>query len=175
MSQALRKITGAINKSRTVVIFTNQLRMKIGVMFGNPETTPGGMALKFYASVRIDTRKIETLKEGDNPIGSRHRARIVKNKVSPPFRVAEFDILNTGGISKSGGLIDVGIEMGVLTKKGAFIYLDNTILAQGREAARTHLDENPKIAKQIEDHIWKLVKDGKRQLPKQVGEIDAQD
>jgi recombination protein RecA len=175
MSQALRKITGAINKSRTVVIFTNQLRMKIGVMFGNPETTPGGMALKFYSSVRIDTRKIETLKDGETPIGSRHRARIVKNKVSPPFRVAEFDILNSGGISKSGGLIDVGLELGILTKKGAFIYFENAILAQGREAARIHLTENPKLAKQIEDNIWKIVKDGKKTLPKQVGEIDDQD
>ncbi len=172
MSQALRKITGAISRSRSVVIFTNQLRMKIGVMFGNPETTPGGMALKFYSSIRIDTRKIETLKDGDLAIGSRHRARVVKNKVAPPFRVAEFDILNTGGISKSGGLIDVGLELGILTKKGAFIYYGDAIIAQGREAARTHLDENHKLAKQIEDAIWKSVKEGKKQLPKQVGEID---
>src|SRR3990167_4398309 len=122
MSQALRKITGAISKSHTVVIFTNQLRMKIGIMFGNPETTPGGMALKFYSSIRLDSRKIETLKDGDEAIGSRHRIRVVKNKVAPPFRVAELDILNDGGISKSGGLIDVGLELGVLTKKGSFIY-----------------------------------------------------
>lgn len=172
MSQALRKITGAISKSHCVVIFTNQLRMKIGVMFGNPETTTGGMALKFYSSVRIDTRKIETLKDGDTVIGSRHRARIVKNKVAPPFRVAEFDILNSGGISRSGGLIDVGLELGILTKKGAFIYHNDAIIAQGREAARAYLDENPKSAKVIEEAIWKSVKDGKTQLPKQVGEID---
>lgn len=175
MSQALRKITGAISKSRTVVIFTNQLRMKIGVMFGNPETTPGGMALKFYASVRIDVRKIETLKDGDNPIGSRHRARVVKNKIAAPFRVAEFDILNTSGISKPGGLIDVGLELGVLTKKGAFIYFGDAILAQGREAARNALTENTKLAKQVEDAIWKSVKDGKKNLPQQVGEKDEEE
>jgi len=174
MSQALRKITGAIAKSKAVVIFTNQLRMKIGVMFGNPETTPGGMALKFYASVRIDTRKIETLKDGDVVIGSRHRARVVKNKVAPPFRVAEFDILNTGGISKSGGLIDVGLELGVLTKKGAFIYFGDTIIGQGREAARAALDENHKLGKQVEDAIWKAVKTAKTPLPKQVGEIEEE-
>jgi len=172
MSQALRKITGAISKSRTVVIFINQLRMKIGVMFGNPETTTGGMALKFYSSVRVDVRKIETLKDGDKPIGSRHRARIVKNKVAPPFSVAEFDILNNGGISKSGGLIDVGLELGILTKKGAFIYHGAEILGQGREAVRILLNENAKLSKQIEDAIWKSVKEGKKILPKQVGEID---
>jgi len=174
MSQALRKITGAISKSRTVVIFTNQLRMKIGVMFGNPETTSGGMALKFYASIRIDTRKIETLKDGDKPIGSRHRARIVKNKVAPPFSVAEYDILNNGGINRAGGLIDVGLELEVLTKKGAFIYHNDVILAQGREAARLALTENTKLAKQIEDAIWKIVKEGKKSLPKQVGEINEE-
>ncbi len=172
MSQALRKITGAISKSHTVVIFTNQLRMKIGVMFGNPETTPGGMALKFYSSIRLDSRKIETLKDGDVAIGSRHRVRVVKNKVAPPFRVAELDILNDGGISRSGGLIDVGLELEVLTKKGAFIYFGEQILGQGREAARQYLNENPKIAKQIEETIYKIVKDGKKQLPKQVGEIE---
>lgn len=174
MSQALRKITGAISKSRTVVIFTNQLRMKIGVMFGNPETTPGGMALKFYCSIRLDSRKIETLKDGDEAIGSRHRVRVVKNKVAPPFRVAEFDILNNGGISKSGGLIDVGLELGVLNKKGAFIYFGEHIIGQGREAARTQLNENHKMAKQIEEAIIKIVKDGKKQLPKQVGEIEEE-
>jgi len=174
MSQALRKITGAISKSKCVVIFTNQLRMKIGVMFGNPETTTGGMALKFYSSVRIDVRKIETLKDGDLAIGSRHRARIVKNKVAPPFRVAEFDILNAGGISKVGGLIDVGLELEVLHKKGAFIYFGEIILGQGREAARAFLQENPKIAKQISDAIWKVVKEAKKPLPKQVGETEEE-
>jgi recombination protein RecA len=149
--------------------------MKIGVMFGNPETTTGGMALKFYSSVRIDTRKIETLKDGDLVIGSRHRARVVKNKVAPPFRVAEFDILNDGGISKTGGLIDVGIELGVLTKKGAFIYFGETIIGQGREAARAFLNENHKVAKQIEDAIWKIAKDTKKPLPKQVGEAEVEE
>lgn len=175
MSQALRKITGAIAKSKTVVIFTNQLRMKIGVMFGNPETTTGGMALKFYASVRIDIRKIESLKDGDLVIGSRHRARIVKNKLAPPFRVAEFDILNSGGISKSGGLIDVGIELGVLNKKGAFIYHDSNILGQGRLAAVTYLNENPKAAKALEDAIHKSVKDGKKAPIKQVVEEESEE
>jgi recombination protein RecA len=175
MSQALRKITGAISKSRSVVIFTNQLRMKIGVMFGNPETTPGGMALKFYSSIRIDTRKIESLKDGDLVIGSRHRARIVKNKVSPPFRVAEFDILNNGGISKTGGLIDVGIELGILNKKGSFVYLGDTIIGQGRNASVEFLKSNPKVAKQIEEGIWKIAKDAKTPLPKQMGESETEE
>lgn len=173
MSQALRKITGAISKSRSVIIFTNQLRMKIGVMFGNPETTTGGMALKFYSSIRIDVRKIETIKEGDVAIGSRHRARIVKNKLAPPFRVAEFDILNSGGISKNGSLIDVGVELGMLTKKGAFIYFNEVILGQGRLTAVAYLEENPKVAKQIEEAIHKSVKDGKKIIPKQIGDIIA--
>lgn len=120
MSQALRKLTGVISKSKTVCIFTNQLRQKIGVMFGNPETTTGGLALKFYASVRMDVRKIETLKDGDKVVGSRHRVKIVKNKVSTPFRIAEFDVMGTG-ISREGGILDVGIEMQVLSKSGAFI------------------------------------------------------
>ncbi len=175
MSQALRKITGAIAKSRTVVIFTNQLRMKIGVMFGNPETTPGGMALKFYASIRIDTRKIESIKDGDLVIGSRHRARVVKNKVAPPFRVAEFDILNDGGISREGGLIDVGVELGVLTKKGAFIYFNEAILGQGKQAAVEELKTNHKTAKAVEEAIWKVAKDTKKPLPKQVGEVEEEE
>ena len=159
MSQALRKLTGVISKSKTVVIFTNQLRHKIGVMFGNPETTPGGLALKFYASIRMDTRKIETLKDGEKAIGSRHRVRIVKNKVAPPFRIAEFDILEYG-ISKEAGIIDVGLELGVLSKTGAFIRLGEKMLGQGREAARIYLTENPKSAKEILDTIWKVFKSG---------------
>jgi len=159
MSQALRKLTGVISKSKTVAIFTNQLRQKIGVMFGNPETTPGGLALKFYASMRMDTRKIETLKDGDRAIGSRHRVRIVKNKVAPPFRIAEFDILESG-ISREGGIIDVGLEIGVLTKSGAFIRFGEKMLGQGKEAVRLYLVENHKLAKEILDAIWKAFKAG---------------
>lgn len=159
MSQALRRLTGVISKSKTVALFTNQLRQKIGVMFGNPETTPGGLAMKFYASLRIDTRKIETLKDGDKAIGSRHRVRIVKNKVAPPFRIAEFDILE-GGISYEGQIIDVGIELGVLTKSGAFIRFNERMLGQGKEAVRIYLSENPKLAKEILDAIWKSYKTG---------------
>jgi len=159
MSQALRKLTGVISKSKTVAIFTNQLRQKIGIMFGNPETTPGGLALKFYASMRMDIRKIETLKDADKVIGSRHRVRVVKNKVAPPFRIAEFDILETG-ISKEGGIIDVGLELGVLTKSGAFIRFGEKMLGQGKEAVRIHLIENQKLAKEILEAIWKTFKTG---------------
>jgi recombination protein RecA len=172
MSQALRKLTGAISKSKTVVIFTNQLRLKIGVMFGNPETTTGGMALKFYASVRMDVRKIETIKDGDKAIGSRHRVRIVKNKVSPPFRIAEFDIMNDG-ISKEGGILDVGIELGVITKSGAFLKYNNQIIAQGREAAKQVLRENAKLSKELLDHIWKATKTVK--VPVEVGMEDEEE
>lgn len=159
MSQALRKLTAVISKSKTIVIFTNQLRQKIGVMFGNPETTTGGMALKFYASIRMDSRKIESLKDGDRVIGSRHRVRIVKNKVSPPFRVAEFDVMHDG-ISKEGGLIDVGLELNILTKSGAFLKYGTQMLGQGREAAKIFLKENGKLTKEITDAIWKAVKTG---------------
>ncbi len=159
MSQALRKLTGVISKSKTVTIFTNQLRQKIGVMFGNPETTPGGLALKFYASVRLDVRKIETIKDGDTVIGTRHRVRVVKNKVSPPFRVAEFDIMNTG-IPRESGIIDVGLEFAIISKSGAFLRYGETMLGQGREAAKSYLLENPKIAKAIMEDIWKKVKAG---------------
>jgi recombination protein RecA len=171
MSQALRKLTGAISKSKTVVIFTNQLRLKIGVMFGNPETTTGGMALKFYASIRIDTRKIDSIKDSQGVvIGSRHRARVVKNKVAPPFRTAEFDIMNVGGISKSGGILDVGIEMGIIAKSGAFLKYDEKLLGQGREAAKIYLEENPKLADEITKKVWDQVKSGKKQIPKELGE-----
>lgn len=157
MSQALRKLTGVISKSKTSAIFTNQIRQKIGVMFGNPETTPGGLALKFYASMRLDIRKIQTLKDGEQAIGSRHRVRVVKNKLAPPFRVAEFDILNSG-ISWEGGLIDVGLELNVLEKTGAFIKYNNQILGQGKEAAKLHLLENQKLAKEILQQILQAVK-----------------
>ncbi|MGI6776229.1 MAG: recombinase RecA [Patescibacteria group bacterium] len=153
MSQALRKLTGAIAKSKTAVIFTNQIRQKIGVMFGNPETTPGGLALKFYSSVRLDMRKIGTIKIGEEVIGSRHRVRVVKNKVAPPFRVVEFDIMNEGGISKSGDLLDLAVEKGVVLKSGAFYRYQEGILGQGREAAKKFLEENPKVMTEIEGKL----------------------
>lgn len=155
MSQALRKLTGVISKSKTVVIFTNQLRQKIGIMFGNPETTPGGLALKFYASVRMDSRKIETLKDGDRVIGSRHRVKIVKNKVAAPFRLAEFDVMADSGISREGGIVDVGVEMGVVQKSGAFFRYGDLMLGQGKEATRMFLKEKPDVAKKIVDEIMK--------------------
>ena len=170
MSQALRKLTGAISKSKTVVIFTNQLRQKIGVMFGNPEVTTGGMALKFYASVRLDSRKIETLKDGEIVIGSRHRVRVVKNKVAPPFRVAELDILANTGISKNGGMLDVAVELEIVAKSGAFFKYGETLLGQGRQAAVAFLDENPKTADEITKKIWTQVNSGKTQVPREIGE-----
>lgn len=171
MSQALRKLTAVISKSKTIVIFTNQLRQKIGVMFGNPETTTGGMALKFYASIRMDCRKIETLKDGDRVIGSRHRVRVVKNKVAPPFRVAEFDVMHDG-ISKEGGLIDVGLELAILSKSGAFIKFGTQMLGQGREASKMFLRENSKLTKEITDSIWKGVRSGQTHTKVVIGVED---
>ncbi len=168
MSQALRKLTAAISKSRTTVLFTNQLRQKIGIMFGNPETTPGGLALKFYASVRMDARKIETLKQGDAVIGSRHRIRVVKNKVAPPFRTAEFDVMHDG-VSKEGGILDVGVEYGIVTKSGAFFKYQDQLLGQGREAAKLFLKENKKTAREITDAIWKMVRSTKSDVSKSEG------
>jgi len=170
MSQALRKLTAAISKSNAVVIFTNQLRHKIGVLFGNPETTPGGLALKFYASLRLDVRKIDTIKDGELVIGSRHRVRVVKNKVAPPFRVAEFDIMSNCGISKSGNILDVAVDFDIIEKSGAFFKYEKEIIGQGREAAKTFLDEHPKVYKQIEAEIWKKVKEGKVEVGKEIGE-----
>lgn len=155
MSQALRKLTGVISKSKTVAIFTNQLRQKIGVMFGNPETTTGGLALKFYSSVRMDVRKIETLKDGDKVIGSRHRVKIVKNKVSSPFRIAEFDVTGESGISREGGILDVGVEMGIIQKSGAFFKFSDLMIGQGKEAAKAFLKEKPEVAKKVVDEIMK--------------------
>lgn len=169
MSQALRKLTGALSKSKTILIFTNQLRLKIGVMFGNPETTPGGLALKFYASVRIDIRRIETIKEGDMVIGSRHRARVVKNKVAPPLRVAEFDIMNTEGISKAGNLLDVAVEMGIIGKSGSFFNYNDTTIGQGRERVKEVLRADAKMMAEIEKKIWLAVSSGK-EIPKELGE-----
>jgi recombination protein RecA len=150
MSQALRKLSGAISKSHTAVIFLNQLRMKIGVMFGSPETTTGGQALKFYASVRMDIRRIETLKSGQEVIGMRSRVKVVKNKVAPPFRQAEFDIMANEGISRAGNVLDVGTELEIIRKSGAWFYLGEDRLGQGRENAKAFLNENPALADEIE-------------------------
>lgn len=163
MSQALRKLTGVISKSKTVAIFTNQLRQKIGVMFGNPETTTGGLALKFYATVRMDIRKIETLKDGDKVIGSRHRVKIVKNKVAAPFRIAEFDVTQNG-ISREGGIVDVGVEMGIITKSGAFYRYNDQLLGQGKAATMDTLKEKQDISKEIVAKIISQNKDGRPPL-----------
>jgi len=153
MSQALRKLTATISKSLTTVIFINQIRMKIGVMFGNPETTTGGNALKFYASVRLDIRKIETLKEADESIGSRVRVKVVKNKVAPPFKQAEFDIYFNEGISRVGELIDIGVNKGIIEKAGAWYAYKGNRIGQGRENVKQYLQTNPEIAKEIESRI----------------------
>lgn len=174
MSQALRKLAGAISKSRTVVIFTNQLRQKIGIMFGNPEVTPGGLALKFYSSVRLDTRKIQTIKDGEEVIGSRHRIRVVKNKVAPPFKVAEVDIFGTTGISRAGDTLNVGVEMAVIAKSGAFYKYGEKLLGQGYPAAVAFLEENPKMAEEITKKIWDQVRSGKKEIPKEIGEVADQ-
>src|SRR6201994_4628118 len=153
MSQALRKITGALNHSGTTAIFINQLREKVGVMFGSPETTTGGKALKFYASVRLDIRRIETLKDGTDAVGNRTRVKVVKNKVAPPFKQAEFDMLYGVGISREGSLIDVGVEQGFVRKSGAWYTYDGDQLGQGKENARKFLKENPDVAAEIEKRI----------------------
>lgn len=153
MSQALRKITGALNQSKTTAIFINQLREKIGVMFGSPETTTGGRALKFYASVRLDIRRIETLKDGTDAVGNRTRVKVVKNKVAPPFKQAEFDILYGQGISREGGLIDMGVEHGFVRKAGAWYTYEGDQLGQGKENARNFLKDNPDLADEIEKKI----------------------
>jgi len=150
MSQALRKLTGAINRSRTSLIFTNQLREKVGVMFGSPETTPGGRALKFYASVRLDVRRIDSIKQGTDVVGSRVKVKVVKNKVAPPFRLAEFDIMYNEGISKEGGLLDLAVELGLVKKTGSFFSYGETRLGQGRENAREFLKRNADMAAEIE-------------------------
>jgi recombination protein RecA len=153
MSQALRKLTGAINQTRTTAIFINQLREKVGVMFGSPETTTGGKALKFYASVRLDIRRIETMKDGTDAVGNRTRVKVVKNKMAPPFKVADFDILYGVGISREGGLIDMGVEQGFVRKSGAWYTYESDQLGQGKENARTFLKENPDLANELEKKI----------------------
>ncbi|MEY5145155.1 MAG: recombinase RecA [Actinomycetota bacterium] len=163
MSQALRKITGALNAHGTTAIFINQLREKIGVMFGSPETTTGGKALKFYASVRLDIRRIETLKDGTEAVGNRTRVKVVKNKMAPPFKQAEFDILYGEGISREGSLIDMGVEQGIVKKSGAWYTYDGDQLGQGKENARTFLKDNPDLAQELEDAL--LAKMGVTQAP----------
>ena len=153
MSQAMRKLTGAISSSNTAVVFTNQLREKVGVMFGNPETTTGGKALKFYASVRLDIRRTDSIKQGQDVMGSRTRVKVVKNKVAPPFRVAEFDIMYNEGISREGGLIDLGLEMGLVKKSGAWFTVGDIRLGQGRENAKEFLRQNSDVASAIEEQI----------------------
>ena len=153
MSQAMRKLTSAISSTNTAVVFTNQLREKVGVMFGNPETTSGGKALKFYASVRLDIRRIDSIKQGQDVMGSRTRVRVVKNKVAPPFRVAEFDIMYSEGISREGGLIDLGLEMGLVKKSGAWFNLGEIRLGQGRENAKEYLRQNSDVAFALEEQI----------------------
>ncbi len=168
MSQALRRITSLVSKSHTTVIFTNQLRAMIGVMFGNPETTTGGKALKYYASVRLEVRRIESIKDGDTVSGIRVRAKVVKNKVAPPFRVAEFDILFNEGISKEGGVIDVGVEMDVVKKSGSWYEYNDQKLGQGKEAVRQYLKSNPKIEEDIEKKIREASKK-KQDIPLELG------
>lgn len=169
MSQALRKLTAVISKSKTVLIFTNQLRQKIGVMFGNPETTTGGLALKFYATIRMDVRKIETIKDGDRVVGSRHRVKIVKNKVSTPFRIAEFEV-SGDGISREGGILDVGVEMGIISKSGAFLRYGEQMLGQGRVAAMESLQQD----KELEAKIVKEIKEkSQTRVPMEVGKEEG--
>ena len=167
MSQALRKLTGAISTSHTAVIFTNQLREKIGVMFGNPETTAGGKALKFYASVRLDIRRTDSIKQGQDVVGNRTRVRVIKNKVAPPFKTAEFDIMYSEGISREGGLIDLGLEMGLVKKSGAWFTIGDIRLGQGRENAKEFLRQNTDVAGAIEEQIRGNI------VSFQTGEVEA--
>jgi recombination protein RecA len=167
MSQSLRRLAGTIRKSKCTVVFTNQLRMKVGVMFGNPEVTPGGKALKYYASVRMDIRKIQSLKVGEEFLGIKCRVKVVKNKVAPPFRIAEFDIMFKEGISKEGNLLDVGVDFGLIKKSGAWFQYGDDKLGQGREAAKIFLKENVRIRNHIEKDIRsKLTKE---EVPMEIG------
>jgi recombination protein RecA len=173
MSQALRKLTGAISKSNCIVIFINQLREKIGVMYGNPETTPGGRALKFYASVRLDVRRIETLKNGTEMIGNRTRVKVVKNKVAPPFKEAEFDIMYGTGISKVGEILDLAVRLEIISRSGTWFNYGDVRLGQGRDNAKTFLNDNPEIAAEVEakvrenaDQLIKYLNGGREENPK---------
>jgi recombination protein RecA len=175
MSQALRKLTGTIARSHTVVIFINQIRMKIGVMFGNPETTTGGNALKFYASVRMDIRRIGALKDGDNIVGGRTRVKVVKNKMAPPFKEAEFDVLYGTGISRDGEIVDLGSEMGIVEKSGAWYSFGGDRIGQGREAAKNFLKEHPEIAQQIMSRVMERVGLKREEAPVTAGNADKKE
>jgi recombination protein RecA len=172
MSQALRKLTGTVSKSQSTVIFINQIRMKIGVMFGNPETTSGGNALKFYSSVRLDVRRIAAIKDGDQVVGNRTRVKVVKNKVAPPFRQAEFDILYNEGISMEGDLLDLGADAGIVEKSGSWYSYEGERIGQGRENARNFLKENPDVCERLTDAVY-AAKSLKRAVPAQVEEPEA--
>ncbi len=172
MSQALRKLSGAINQTKTAVVFTNQLRQKIGIMFGNPETTPGGLALKFYASVRLDVRRIQSIKMGAEIIGNRTRVRVVKNKVAPPFRTAEFDIVYNEGISKVGDIIDLATSLDIVTKRGAFFSYGDVRLGQGRENAKDFLRQNQDLAKEIESAVRQRASGG--EIPLNLGTTEEE-
>lgn len=165
MSQALRKLTGAINKSKAAVIFINQLREKVGVIYGNPETTTGGRALKFYSTIRLDVRRIEIIKKGDSPIGSRVRVKVVKNKVAPPFKEAEVDIMYGTGISKTGNILDVAADMGIVKKAGSWYSYNDEKLGQGREKSKDFLDSNPNLLKEIENKVRDTLKDDSDDIP----------
>jgi recombination protein RecA len=170
MSQALRKLSGAINQTKTSVVFTNQLRSKIGVMFGNPETTTGGNALKFYASVRLDVRRVQSIKMGEEVIGNRTRVRVVKNKVAPPFRTAEFDIMFNEGISKEGDLLDLAAKLEIVTKRGAFFSYGDIRIGQGRENSKEYLRQNPDLAAEIDSVIRQRAMGGDINIPIDMGE-----
>lgn len=174
MSQALRKLASAISKSKSMVIFINQLREKVGVMFGNPETTPGGRALKFYSSVRLDVRRIESIKDGDRVVGNRVRVKVVKNKVAPPFRQAEFDIMFDKGISKEGSLLDVALETGIIEKSGAWFSYNKEKISQGREAAKLYLEENKKVADEIEKKVKEMMVKG-GPVPVEIGHEEKEE
>jgi recombination protein RecA len=174
MSHALRTLTGTVSKSQATVIFINQIRMKIGVMFGNPETTSGGNALKFYASIRLDVRRIAALKEGDEVVGNRTRVKVVKNKVAPPFRQAEFDILYNRGISKEGDLLDLGSECGIVEKSGAWYSYGGERIGQGRENARRFLLDNPEVCDRLAEAVY-AAKGLKQQVPATAPAVEAEE
>ena len=174
MSQALRKLTGAASRSRTCIIFTNQIREKIGVMFGNPETTPGGNALKFYASIRMDIRKTTVIKDASaNIIGNRARVKVIKNKMAPPFRVAEFDIMYNEGISKAGSVLDVATDMGILEKRGSWFSLDGEQLGQGRDQTKALIASDPELCRKISDRIMAAIKGGEAAAPLEIPDESA--